>query len=88
MKLCKVLFAAGVVLVSGVSSAAVNVNSADAATLDKELKGVGPKTAAAIVAEREKGGAFKGAEDLSSRVKGLGAKTVESNKAAIKFSEK
>lgn len=63
----------------------VNVNTADAKTLAKELDGVGDAIAAAIVEER-KNGAFKDAADLNKRVKGIGDKTIEKNKANLKFS--
>lgn len=63
----------------------VNVNAADAKTLAKELDGVGEKTADAIVDAR-KDGPFKDAADLNKRVKGVGDKTIEKNKANLKFS--
>lgn len=63
----------------------VNVNTADAKTIAKELDGVGDKIAAAIVEER-KSGQFKDAADLNKRVKGVGDKTIEKNKANLKFS--
>jgi len=66
----------------------VNVNSADAKTISTELKGVGDKTAARIVAERSAHGPFKSAEDLDKRVKGISAKTIEKNKASLKFADK
>jgi competence protein ComEA len=62
----------------------VNVNAADAATLARELVGIGPSKAQAIVAHREKHGAFRSAEDLA-RVKGIGAKTVERNRELLRF---
>lgn len=62
----------------------VDVNSADAATLAKALHGIGLKKAQAIVADREKNGAFKTLEDLG-RVKGIGDKTLAKNKADIQF---
>jgi competence protein ComEA len=68
----------------GVSAGPVNVNSADAATLARELQGIGPAKAEAIVAHRDKHGPFRSAEDLS-RVKGIGAKTVERNKDFLRF---
>jgi competence protein ComEA len=52
------------------SFAAVDVNKATAAELDA-VKGIGPTTSKAIVAERKKGD-FKSWEDLISRVKGIG----------------
>lgn len=62
----------------------VNVNTADARTLARELQGVGMAKAEAIVAHREKNGPFKSADDLV-RVKGLGKKLVERNKANLRF---
>ncbi len=60
----------------------VDINKADAATIAKELQGIGLSKAQAIVAYREKNGAFKTADDLS-KVKGIGAKTLERNRANI-----
>lgn len=60
----------------------VNVNTADAKTLAKELHGVGLARAKAIVAHREKHGPFKTADDLK-KVSGVGAATVERNRANI-----
>ena len=60
----------------------VDINKADAATLAKELNGIGMSRAQAIVAYREKNGAFKSAEDLL-KVQGIGAKVVETNRANI-----
>lgn len=57
------------------ASALVNINTADAALLDT-LPGVGPSTAAKIIADREKNGPFKSLEDLT-RVSGIGPKRVE-----------
>jgi competence protein ComEA len=80
------------VLAAAVGSSAwagpINVNSADAKALAKELDGVGDKTAAAIVAERQANGPFKSAEDLNKRVKGFGDKTLEKNKDNIKLGDK
>jgi competence protein ComEA len=63
----------------------VNVNSADAKTLSKELAGVGNATATAIVEERTAHGPFKDGQDLAKRVKGVGKKTLEKNQANLKF---
>lgn len=63
-------------------SATVNINTADAATLDAAMKGVGPKSAAAIVAYRAKHGPFKSVDDLVN-VKGIGPKAVEKNRANL-----
>ena len=60
----------------------VNINTADAAKLAAELNGVGPALAEAIVADRQTNGNFATAEALM-RVKGIGARIVEINKANI-----
>lgn len=60
----------------------VNINTADAATLASELTGVGPALAEAIVADRKANGTFATAEALT-RVKGIGERIVEINKANI-----
>ena len=62
----------------------VNVNSADAKTLAKELQGIGMAKAEAIVSYRQKNGPYKNADDLA-KVKGLGKKLIEQNKANLKF---
>ena len=60
----------------------VDINTADARTISAELKGVGLTKAQAIVEYRQKYGPFKSPEDLSL-VKGIGARTVEINRADI-----
>lgn len=62
----------------------VNVNTADAATISAELQGVGLTKAQAIVEYRRVHGPFKSYEDLTM-VKGIGARTVEINRANILF---
>jgi competence protein ComEA len=62
----------------------VDVNKADAATIAKELNGIGLSRAQAIVAYREKNGNFRTIEDLR-KVKGIGAKTLERNRANIRL---
>lgn len=62
----------------------VDINKADAATIAKELQGIGLSRAQAIVEYREKNGAFKSADDLR-KVKGIGAKTLELNRANIRI---
>lgn len=64
----------------------VNVNTADAATIAMELKGIGEKTAAAIVAYREEHGPFKTLEELK-KVKGVGDKVIANNEADILFND-
>ena len=63
----------------------VNVNTADAATIAAELKGVGLSKAKAIVEYRKKHGPFRSAEDLTL-VKGIGERTLDLNKSDIKVS--
>lgn len=60
----------------------VNLNTADAATLDRVLLNVGPAKAEAIVDYRKEHGAFRSAEELAM-VKGIGLKTVEKNRDRI-----
>jgi competence protein ComEA len=60
----------------------VNINTADAATLASELTGVGPALAEAIVADRKANGNFPTPEALT-RVKGIGERIIEMNKANI-----
>ncbi len=60
----------------------VNLNTADAATIDRVLLNVGPSKAQAIVDYRKEHGAFKSAEQLAL-VKGIGLKTVEKNRDRI-----
>jgi competence protein ComEA len=59
----------------GVAFAAVDVNTADQAALES-VKGLGPVKSKAIIDERTKNGPFKDADDLATRVKGLGTKSV------------
>ncbi|HEX6998718.1 MAG TPA: helix-hairpin-helix domain-containing protein [Gammaproteobacteria bacterium] len=60
----------------------VNINTADAATLAAELDGVGPALAEEIVRDREQNGAFD-SPDALTRVKGIGPRIVEMNRANI-----
>ena len=57
---------------AGTAAGKVNINTADAPTLDT-LPGIGASTAAKIVADREANGPFKTIEDLK-RVSGIGDK--------------
>jgi competence protein ComEA len=63
------------VLSIGAAFAAVDVNTADQTALES-VKGLGPVKSKAIIDERTKNGPFKDADDLATRVKGLGAKSV------------
>lgn len=67
---------AGLFLLSTYAVAQVEVNSADQTALES-VRGLGPSKAKAILAECKKNGPFKDANDLHTRVKGIGEKTVE-----------
>ena len=60
----------------------VNVNEADADTIARELQGVGPAKARAIVTYREENGPFETVEDLL-KVQGIGPKVLEDNRKDI-----
>jgi len=60
----------------------VNINTADAATLDRVLANVGPSKAEAIVAYRKTNGPFRSIDQLAL-VKGIGLKTIEKNRGRI-----
>lgn len=64
----------------------VDINTADAATISAELQGVGMSKAQAIVDYRRAHGPFRSYEDLTL-VKGIGARTVEINRANIRFKQ-
>ncbi len=74
------------VLFSGMAWAApVNINTADAKTLDK-LEGVGPAKAEAIIKYRTEKGGFKTPDELK-KVPGVGDSIYEANKADIKVKD-
>jgi len=75
-----------VVAGGALASDTVDINTADAATLEKVLVGVGPSKAEAIVQYREEHGPFKSADELAN-VKGIGLKTVERNRDLITVGE-
>jgi competence protein ComEA len=60
-------------------SAKLDLNDADAATLQKELSGVGEAKAKAIVAYRETNGPFASVEELLE-VKGIGKAILDRNR--------
>ena len=76
--LCLSLVLAG----SALAAEKVNINTADAATLDRVLINVGKSKAEAIVAYRKQNGPFRSAEQLA-QVQGIGLKTVEKNREMI-----
>jgi competence protein ComEA len=68
-------FAAFLILFAGLANAAVDLNTATAADLEK-VKGIGPVKAKTIIDYRAKNGPFKSVDDLKS-IKGFGAKTLD-----------
>jgi competence protein ComEA len=62
----------------------VNLNTADASTLAKELDGIGKAKAQAIVEYRQKNGPFRSPEDLL-KVEGIGQKVLDANKGNIRL---
>ena len=79
----KLIFLLGCLCVS-LSAYSVNINTATADEIAKELKGIGPAKAGAIVIYREQNGPFTTPKDLS-KVKGIGSATVDKNKDLIQF---
>ena len=67
-------------------NAKININAASVEEL-VQLKGIGPKKAAAIVKFRETNGLFRRPADLT-KVPGIGPKTFEANKNRIRVSPK
>jgi competence protein ComEA len=66
------------------NTAAVSINSADAQQLAAGLVGVGMRKAEAIVRYREQFGPFTSIDELAE-VSGIGAATVERNRANIRL---
>ncbi len=73
--------------VAASSTEVVNINTADAATIDRVLVGIGPSKAQAIVAYRKANGAFKSADALAD-VKGIGPATIKRNAGRISVGAK
>lgn len=60
----------------------VDLNSADAPTLAKELDGIGMARAKAIVEYRERNGKFRSVDEVLN-VKGIGPQVLEQNKGNL-----
>lgn len=71
----------GTVSAAGVATGPVNINTATAAELDT-LPGVGPATAAAIIAHREQHGPFATVDDLGD-VRGIGPAKLEAIRGLV-----
>ncbi|MEO4046294.1 ComEA family DNA-binding protein [Pseudomonas sp. CAU 1711] len=63
-------------------SGLINLNTADAATLEAELVGIGQVKAQAIVDHRNSNGPFASVDELLE-VKGIGPATLEKNRAKL-----
>lgn len=81
MNLIKAIIAGFALTLASAAWAAVDINSADAKTL-QSLNGIGAAKAAAIVKYRSANGPFKSVADLE-KVDGIGAATVEKNRANL-----
>ena len=64
----------------------VNINKADAETLARELEGIGPALAAAIVRDREENGPYEAPEEIT-RVRGVGERVLENNRENIRIDD-
>lgn len=82
MRTWKLLLATLALLPALAWAGPVDINTADAATLARELKGIGPARAEAIVAWREANGPFKSPDDLVL-VQGIGERVLEDNRASL-----
>jgi len=60
----------------------VDINSADAATIARELEGIGPARARAIVEYRKTYGRFSSAADITN-VTGIGQRVLAANEGNI-----
>ncbi|MEJ1966560.1 MAG: helix-hairpin-helix domain-containing protein [Gammaproteobacteria bacterium] len=77
------LLSAGLALSSAIAWAGpVDINTADASTLARELNGVGPARAQAIVAYRTEHGPFKSVDDLAL-VKNMPRKVIDNNRELL-----
>ncbi len=78
------LLSAGLALSAALAWAGpVDINSADASTLAKELNGVGPARAQAIVAYRNEHGPFRSVDDLAL-VKNMPRKVIDNNRELLR----
>jgi len=78
LALCLALGAAGFVA----ANERINLNTTDAATLDRVMDGVGPAKAAAIIEHRRVHGPFRSVDQLID-VRGIGLATLERNRSRL-----
>ena len=76
------LSACGAALAQATAGPGVDLNTADAATLARELQGIGESRARAIVEQRRRHGPFRAVDELAW-VRGIGPRTVERNRARL-----
>ena len=62
----------------------VDLNTADVATLSRELSGIGESRARAIIEHRQRHGPFRSVDELAL-IRGIGPKTIERNRARIRL---
>jgi competence protein ComEA len=70
------------VVPAGQTTSKTNLNKADAATLQRELSGIGEAKAKAIVAYRESNGPFASVDELLE-VKGIGKAILDMNREKL-----
>lgn len=80
--IAKYLFAALAFLPIMAWAGPVDINTADAATLARELKGIGPARAEAIIAWREANGPFRSPDELAL-VQGISERVLEDNRERV-----
>jgi competence protein ComEA len=77
---------AALLMAGAVWAGPVNINKADAKTLVKELDGVGPAKAEAIIQYRTENGPFATPDGIK-KVSGIGDAIYDANKAHIKVKD-
>jgi competence protein ComEA len=86
MKIRKLLPLAALLMAGAATAGPVNVNSADAETLARELDRIGLARAEAIVAYRQAHGPFTSVDALLE-VRGIGVRVLEANRDNILLSD-
>jgi competence protein ComEA len=81
-----VTLVAGLLLPLWTLAGPVDLNSADAATLARELDGIGMARAKAIVEYRERNGKFRSADEILN-VKGIGPAVLEQNRSNLQVKD-
>lgn len=86
MKNILTLLASALLMSAAWAAQPVNVNTATAAEIAENLKGIGPSKAQKIVEYREANGAFAHIDELVN-VKGIGIRTIDQNREFIRLSD-